>query len=104
MKKKKWFLVITSILLMLLACTQIQAAAIKAPANIKVTASKKSKCFPLNGLKFLMHPGMKSGVPNSAKGNYSKIKTIKNKKYYQLCKQKNFLQDITITKYVLIKP
>ena len=45
MKKKKWFLVITSILLMLLTCTQIQAAAIKAPANIKVTASKKSKCF-----------------------------------------------------------
>lgn len=42
MKKKKWFLVITSILLMLLACTQIQAAAIKAPANIKVTASKKA--------------------------------------------------------------
>ena len=42
MKKKKWFLVITSILLMLLTCTQIQAAAIKAPANIKVTASKKA--------------------------------------------------------------
>lgn len=62
MKKKKWFLVITSILLMLLACTQIQAAAIKAPANIKVTASKK-QVFPLNGLMFLMHPGMKSGVP-----------------------------------------
>lgn len=61
MKKKKWFLVITSILLMLLACTQIQAAAIKAPANIKVTASKK-QVFPLNGLKCLMHPGMKSGV------------------------------------------
>ncbi|MFR8103440.1 MAG: hypothetical protein ACLU67_11455 [Ruminococcus sp.] len=45
MKKKKWFLVITSILLMLLACTQIQAAAIKAPANIKVTASKKASVF-----------------------------------------------------------
>ena len=63
MKKKKWFLVITSILLMLLACTQIQAAAIKAPANIKSYCFKKKQVFPLNGLKFLMHPGMKSGVP-----------------------------------------
>ena len=66
MKKKKWFLVITSILLMLLACTQIQAAAIKAPANIKVTASYlayNKHVHILNGLKFLMHPGMKSGVP-----------------------------------------
>ena len=56
MKKKKWFLVITSILLMLLACTQIQAAAIKAQKIL---------------------PAMQT---------------------------KNFLQDITITKYVLIKP
>ena len=62
MKKKKWFLVITSILLMLLACTQIQAAAIKAPANIKVTASKKAS-VSIKWSKFLMHPGMKSGVP-----------------------------------------
>lgn len=61
MKKKKWILVITSILMMLLSCTQIHAAAVKAPANIKVTASKK-QVFPLNGLKCLMHPGMKSGV------------------------------------------
>ena len=60
MKKKKWFLVITSILLMLLACTQIQAAAIKAPAKLLL---QKKQVFPLNGLKFLMHPGMKSGVP-----------------------------------------
>ena len=42
MKKKKWILVITSILMMLLACTQIHAATVKAPANIKVTASKKA--------------------------------------------------------------
>lgn len=42
MKKKKWILVITSILMMLLSCTQIHAAAVKAPANIKVTASKKA--------------------------------------------------------------
>lgn len=48
--------------MMLLACTQIHAATVKAPANIKVTASKK-QVFPLNGLKCLMHPGMKSGVP-----------------------------------------
>lgn len=47
--------------MMLLSCTQIHAAAVKAPANIKVTASKK-QVFPLNGLKCLMHPGMKSGV------------------------------------------
>ena len=62
MKKKKWFLVITSILVMLLACTQIQAATVKSPANIKVTASKK-QVFQLNGQRFPMHPVMKSGVP-----------------------------------------
>ena len=42
MKKKKWFLVITSILLMLLACTQIQDDAIKAHAKIKFNDSKKA--------------------------------------------------------------
>ena len=72
MKKKKWFLVITSILVMLLACTQIQAAAVKTPANIKVTASKKASVS--NGLKFLMHPGMKSGVPILQKEITAKLK------------------------------
>lgn len=62
MKKKKWFLVITSILLMLLACTQIQAAAIKAPANIKVTASKKAS-VSIKWSKVSNASGMKSGVP-----------------------------------------
>ena len=62
MKKKKWILVITSILMMLLACTQIHAATVKAPQISKLLLQKK-QVFPLNGLKCLMHPGMKSGVP-----------------------------------------
>ena len=78
MKKKKWFLVITSILLMLLACTQIQAAAIKAPANIKVTASKKAS-VSIKWSKVSNASGYEIWRANSAKGNYSKIKTIKTK-------------------------
>lgn len=78
MKKKKWFLVITSILLMLLTCTQIQAAAIKAPANIKVTASKKAS-VSIKWSKVSNASGYEIWRANSAKGNYSKIKTIKTK-------------------------
>ncbi|WP_349830955.1 hypothetical protein [Blautia wexlerae] len=95
MKKKKWFLVITSILLMLLACTQIQAAAIKAPANIKVTASKKAS-VSIKWSNVSNASGYEIWRANSAKGNYSKIKTIKTKKYYQLCKQKTFCRTLLL--------
>ena len=77
MKKKKWILVITSILMMLLACTQIHAAAVKAPANIKVTASKKAS-ISIKWSKVSNASGYEIWRANSAKGNYSKIKTIKN--------------------------
>lgn len=77
MKKKKWILVITSILMMLLACTQIHAATVKAPANIKVTASKKAS-ISIKWSKVSNASGYEIWRSNSAKGNYSKIKTIKN--------------------------
>lgn len=77
MKKKKWILVITSILMMLLSCTQIHAAAVKAPANIKVTASKKAS-ISIKWSKVSNASGYEIWRSNSAKGNYSKIKTIKN--------------------------
>lgn len=102
MKKKKWILVITSILMMLLACTQIHAATVKAPANIKVTASKKAS-ISIKWSKVSNASGYEIWRANSAKGNYSKIKTIKTK-ILPAMQTKNFLQDITITKYVLIKP
>ena len=77
MKKKKWVLIITSILVMLLACTQIQAAAVKAPVNINVTASKKAS-VSIKWSKVSNASGYEIWRANSAKGNYSKIKTIKN--------------------------
>ena len=77
MKKKKWVLIITSILVMLLACTQIQAAVVKAPVNINVTASKKAS-VSIKWSKVSNASGYEIWRANSAKGNYNKIKTIKN--------------------------
>lgn len=77
MKKKKWFLVIASILVVLLACTQIQAATVKAPASIKVTASKKAS-VSIKWSKVSGASGYEVWRANSAKGKYSKIKTVKN--------------------------
>ena len=77
MKKKKWVLIITSILVMLLACTQIQADTVKTPANIKVTASKKAS-VSIKWSKVSNASGYEIWRANSAKGTYSKIKTIKN--------------------------
>lgn len=78
MKKKKYFLIIASILIMLLACVQIQAASLKTPANIKVTASKKAS-VSIKWSKVSGASGYEIWRSDFDKGNYVKIKTVKNK-------------------------
>lgn len=77
MKKRNIFLIITSILTLLLACVQIQAASLKAPTNIKVTATPKAS-VSIKWSKVSNVSGYEIWRASSAKGNYSKIKTIKN--------------------------